>query len=270
MKKKKRFLRKKTRRRVDKVQNSLMKDIMKTMKAQAPEVLRYDRVLDSAVTIPAAQSSFLAAGLYHVYPYHGFLRYDADRTSTTTVSTGYFTGRSVKPISEFIRGSITNTNAQSDMVRMWAILVDTKNIPNDEMGTDALWQTIINPQHLYMGDISSGGFHYEYQKTLFRATNTDFRVTADSEGKTRPFNIKIIGQKEWHVPGNTNGHRPFNLTFEFGYRYGDKNRWEYPDDKAPDDNSQKTLNKGKVVCYVFTSQRGHCSILYNRRLKYID
>lgn len=270
MKKKKRALRRATRKRVDRLQNSVLKDLQKQVKAVAnrPEVRYHDQSQSTAVTIPAAASGMPSTQFYRITPVHDNIAPDGALTTSDDISQLRFTGQDIHPISQYWRCTLINGGTAAEDVRVWFMQVDCSKIPNDKMNDGTEWEAINNPANLYQGTATTAADFLDLQKLLFRYRGTE--TTENAADKWKFAALKILAVRDYHLPGNNNGHRPHTLQFSFSHIYAENERWVYPANKEIKSTADMALNKGKIVVAAMTSRNGNAKIVWKGRFKFTD
>lgn len=254
--------------KIDKAQSIMLRKLQNEIAKFKPE-LQVTRFTSVGLTIPAAAVSYPDSQFVMLSPVAEDLKPAGDDSRDTAGGRGWVEGQQIQPISTFHRITITNTNTSMDNIRVYFVLVDCKKMGGSDIQTLANLKASGNPKYLVnSGDWGSATDIFATQGISLRAWKRDEEKTTEgSVNLLRRAWMKLLAVREFHLPGNNNGHRNHIITFSHGYKH--KEKWTMYNDQQ-DGATNLAPSAGKMVLVYATSRNGFGRLSYTRQFKYRD
>lgn len=253
--------------RIDKAQSIVLRKIQRQMKRIKPELQFLRHFNNDLSNIPAAASGMADATFKLLDPVVMNLKIAGDDGPDTAGDRGWVRGQQLRPLSEFYKFVATNTNAGMDTIRFYFIEINMSKVDPTGVQTLAGLKGVGNPKWLIDDDAwSAANDPFDAQGVAMRpkAYATETLTTVQNEFSKQ---VKILAIREFHLPGNNNGHRNHVVKFSFGHRY--KGQWMLYKDQQ-DGAVNYGLAKGKMLLVYCTTRKGYIRLSYHRQFKYTD
>ena len=254
--------------KIDTAQSVMLQNLQKQISKFKPE-LQITRHTNSGDLAPAAAVSWPDSQFFVPTVAGQLLKPAGDDHRDTAGDRGWVEGQQIQPISTFHRFTVVNTGTAMESVRFYFVLVDCKKMGGSDIQTAANLVAAGNPKyHFQTSDWAKGTDVFDIQGILLRRYMADEEKTTEgSVNNNRRKWSKLLAVREFHLPGNNNGHRHHVVNFTHGYRHTQK--WTLYTDQL-DGATNMAPSAGKMVMVYVTSRNGAARVHYTMQFKYLD